>query len=213
MRRLLAGMCAVCALTLASTASATTIVNVVMDVEKVVLEPDASAPVRIQIHGAFALAEGGPGKPYSAAKRGYLYLACPAGREADCKAHFLDIEKAIGDTRCAGIGQAGETLPTVRADGTAPTAPDAYWFGLGVMMSEWHGGACAAVKAIPSPTSTPDAGASDTGAATVDTGAPTTVPAAAPAVESGGCSAGRASGASSFSLFAAAIAIAVRRRR
>jgi MYXO-CTERM domain-containing protein len=220
MRHVLATICAVSiSLGFASTASATTIVNVVCDVEKVVLEPDATAPTRIQIHGVFALAEGGPGKPYSAAKRGYLYLACPAGREADCKTHFLDIQKAIGDVRCAGIGQAGEALPTVRAEGVTPTAADTYSFGLGVMMSEWHGGACAATKAVPDAGSPPDAGAPDTGIAPpVDTGVAatdtgTTTPAAAPAAESGGCTTGRASTSGSFALIAAALMFAIRRRR
>jgi hypothetical protein len=220
MRHLSAALLAVSALAITSTASATTIVNVVMDVEKVVLEPDGSAPTRIQIHGVFALAEGGPGAPYAAPKRGYLYLACPTGREADCKTHFLDIQKAIGDARCAGIGQAGETLPTVRAEGTTPSAPDTYSFGLGVMMSEWHGGACSAVKAVPEPTTKPDAGAPDTSTPVVDTGTSTpvdtgttTTPGAAPAAESGGCATGRASASGSLMLIAAALAIVIRRRR
>jgi hypothetical protein len=216
MRHALAVVAAALPLTFVATANATTVANVVCDVERVVLEPSETAPTHIQIHGAFALAEGGPGAPYSAPVRGYLYLACPAGREADCKTHFADIKKALGSTQCAGIGQAGEALPRVRADGVTPASPDTYSFGIGVLLSEWHGGACAKAKALPD-TVTPDAGvpdtatAADTGTApAADTG--TATPAAPAPAESSGCSMGGSSAGGAGIALIAMIGLAIRRR-
>ena len=63
----------VCALT-AATLRASDMVGVYGVIEKVVLEPAGAAPQRIQIWGAFALADGQRGSNYGPAQRGYLYL-------------------------------------------------------------------------------------------------------------------------------------------
>ncbi len=195
-----------------SNAHATTIANVVCDVERVQLIPDDTAPTHVVVHGVFSSAVGGPTAGYGPTERGYLYFRCAAGQETSCRMHWTELKAAVGSTQCAGVGQAGETLPTVRKDGAPLASPDVYALGLGVLMSEWHGGACARTKAVPD-ASAMDAGVSTDGSTTpaVDSGAPP----AAPGVKSGGCAmhGGADSALSWAALSWAALALFSRRSR
>lgn len=74
-------------------------------VEKVVFEPSASAPERIQVWGAFAYADIGGGPiAFSTAKRGYMYFRMPASASP---AELETIKKEWADLHSvAGTGQA-----------------------------------------------------------------------------------------------------------
>src|SRR5687767_11669403 len=76
-----AGACVLAAVTL----HASDFVGVYAVVEKVVLEPNESAPERIQIRGGFAFSDGKRGSGYGEARRGYLYYSCPAAQLPLCR--------------------------------------------------------------------------------------------------------------------------------
>ena len=86
-------------------------------VEKVVLEPDAKAPQRIQMWGAFAYVDGtaGEGLTVSPAKRGYLYFRLPTPadgfaiglQENAVLKEWADLQRVAGTGQAIGFGQWG----------------------------------------------------------------------------------------------------------
>src|SRR5207247_4045610 len=78
-------------------------------VDKVVFEPNDTAPERIQIWGAFALVDGGVSRVQGAlpAQRGYLYFRLPTSLESRSEATPQTIKKEWMDLKAvAGAGQA-----------------------------------------------------------------------------------------------------------
>lgn len=122
----------VCVLT-AVTLRASDFVGVYAVVEKVVLEPSETAPERIQIWGAFALSDGQSGSGYGTAERGYLYYACPAGREAVCRKEWADLRSVAG--KDTGVGFGGRYIETgrIRKADAAPASPDVYPIERGIV--------------------------------------------------------------------------------
>ena len=103
-------------------------------VQKVVLEPNESEPVRIQIWGAFALSDGQARSDiYGAPQVGYVYYSCPAGQERVCRNEWADLKSVAG--KGVGVGFGGRYNPTGRVRKTAeqPAAPDVYPIKMGVV--------------------------------------------------------------------------------
>ena len=123
------GACVLTAVTL----RASDFVGVYAVVEKVVLEPGDTAPQRIQIWGAFALSDRKSGSGYGTAERGYLYYACPAGREAMCRNEWADLQSVAG--KDTGIGFGGRYIETgrIRKAEEKPASPDVYPIERGVV--------------------------------------------------------------------------------
>lgn len=126
-------------------------------VEDVVVEPPKdNEPLRVRVYGVHALSyriqegERRHWGVYHDPEAGYLYFACPPGREAVCRMEWTDLEKAKGDTRCAAYGDRYLTDPKpngrLRPYDESPTDPDTYPIGQGVLMTE-HGsqGTCDAI--------------------------------------------------------------------
>src|SRR5690348_2745074 len=65
-------------------------------IDKVVLEPNADAPTRIQVWGAFTFATEGSGDTYAAPVRGYLYYHAVKGKEDTCRNEWKDMKKIAG---------------------------------------------------------------------------------------------------------------------
>ena len=81
-------------------------------IEKVVFEPNESAPQRIQLWGAFAYVEGQSttGLQTSAAKRGYLYFRLPDGAESQLtavKREWADLKAVAGTGQAVAFGRWG----------------------------------------------------------------------------------------------------------
>src|SRR5437870_6969534 len=72
-------VCVVVLLT-AAPAIASDPIGIYAIVENVVLEPNDTAPERIQIWGVFALSDADHGDNYHAPERGYLYYSLPGPR-------------------------------------------------------------------------------------------------------------------------------------
>jgi hypothetical protein len=81
-------------------------------VEKVVFEPSAAAPERIQVWGAFAYADIGGGPiAFSSAKRGYMYFRLPAGATPatieTIKKEWADLQSVAGTGQAIAFGKWG----------------------------------------------------------------------------------------------------------
>lgn len=125
---LVVGACALTAVTL----RASDMVGVYGVIEKVVLEPADAAPQRIQIWGAFALADGKSGSTYGPAERGYLYYTCPAGQEAICRREWNDLKTVAGKDTGVGFGARYKEKGTIRKADATPASPDVYPIEMGV---------------------------------------------------------------------------------
>src|SRR5205085_2934649 len=63
-------------------------------IDRVILEPNDTAPERIQIWGAFAMSQPEDRNNYMPPERGYLYYSLVPGKESVCRAEWADF-KAI----------------------------------------------------------------------------------------------------------------------
>jgi hypothetical protein len=109
--------------------------------DKVVLLPDAKAPTSIELHGAFALAEGVRGEFYRCPRVGVLRFALGKDAEAS-RAQWRDLEKLAGTNRVVSFLSRYEMLaanaPAVQvlAADAAPAAPPPYSTGWAVRPCE-----------------------------------------------------------------------------
>ena len=94
-------------------------------VDKVVFEPNATAPERIQIWGAFALATKNSYNDYDPAQRGYLYYSLKPGKEEVCRKEWADLKAVAGTGQIIALG--GRVQPArLRKAADKPTDPDVY---------------------------------------------------------------------------------------
>ena len=94
-------------------------------VDKVVFEPNAAAPERIQIWGAFALATKDNRNSYDPAQRGYLYYSLKPGKEEVCRKEWADLKSVAGTGQIIGFG--GRNQPArMRKAADKPADPDVY---------------------------------------------------------------------------------------
>ena len=94
-------------------------------VDKVVFEPNADAPERIQIWGAFALATKDNRNNYDPAQRGYLYYSLKPGKEEVCRKEWADLKAVAGTGQIVGFG--GRSQPArLRKAADPPADPDVY---------------------------------------------------------------------------------------
>jgi hypothetical protein len=104
-------------------------------VEKVVMEPNEKTPERIQIWGAFSLAEG-RGSTYGPAQRGYLYYSCPSGQESTCRKEWSDLKSVAGKSTAAGFGMRYKPAGRIRKVDEKVASPDPYPIEMGVILVE-----------------------------------------------------------------------------
>jgi hypothetical protein len=121
------------ALALTAVLQASDMVGIYGVVEKVVVEPNDSAPQRIQVWGAFAMAEG-RGSTYGPAQRGYLYFTCPTGQEAVCRKEWADLKSVAGKGTAVGIGMRYKPTGRVRKTDEKVASPDPYPIQMGVVV-------------------------------------------------------------------------------
>ena len=105
-------------------------------VDKVVLEPDPSAPERIQIWGAFAIARTEDRNSYDSAQRGYLYFSCQSGKEEVCRKEWADLKAIAGTGKVVGFGGRSQTRPRVRKADEKAANPDQYPLNFGIVRME-----------------------------------------------------------------------------
>src|SRR5262245_16204931 len=90
----------------AVSAWASDFIGVYSIVDKVVLEPNESAPERIQIWGVFKLADGKPGDGLLPAQSGYLYYSLPSDARARTAAlrEWAELKKIAKTGEVVGFG-------------------------------------------------------------------------------------------------------------
>ena len=100
-------------------------------VDKVVLEPNETSPERIQIWGAFALAEGN-GDAYKSAERGYLYYKLVPEKANICRNEWSDLKAVAGSGQIVSFAARYQEKGALRKAGVKPENPDKYPVAMGV---------------------------------------------------------------------------------
>lgn len=114
-------------------------VGIYARIDKVVFEPNATAPERIQIWGAFALASKQDRNSYDSARRGYLYYTIAPGKEEVCRKEWTDFKAIAGTDQIIGFGGRNMTIGRVRKADDKATDPDVYPLGYGLMKMSGRG--------------------------------------------------------------------------
>lgn len=94
-------------------------------VDKVVFEPNETAPERIQIWGAFALASKENRNSYEPAQLGYLYYSLKPDKEEICRKEWADLKSIAGSGQIIGFGSRGQPARLRKAKENA-SDPDVY---------------------------------------------------------------------------------------
>jgi len=100
-------------------------------VDKVVFEPNEKAPERIQVWGAFAIAEG-YGVTYDKAQRGYLYYKLNEKKPDVCRKEWADLKSVAGTGQIVGFGSRFEEKGSLRQTDAKAEKPDTYPLGFGM---------------------------------------------------------------------------------
>jgi hypothetical protein len=95
-------------------------------IDRVVFEPDASNPQRVQLWGVFALADldAGPNS-YTTAQRGYLYYSTGSANPR-AKTEWSDLESIAGKDQVVGFGGRHDKNGRIRKASEPARDPDAY---------------------------------------------------------------------------------------
>jgi hypothetical protein len=107
-------------------------VGVYASIDKVVFEPNDTAPERIQIWGAFAIASKENRNDYQPAKRGYLYYTIKPGKEDVCRREWADLKRIAGSQSIIGFGVRTASVRLRKAD-EKPENPDVYAVDMGLV--------------------------------------------------------------------------------
>ncbi len=102
-------------------------------VEKVVFEPNDASPQRIQVWGAFAIANRNNPNDYQTAQRGYLYYTLTPGKEELCLREWNDLKTVAGTGQPVAFGVRWTAKERLRKSTDKPDSPDAYTLGSGVV--------------------------------------------------------------------------------
>lgn len=116
----------------ASTAHASDPIGIYALVDRVVLEPDADAPARIQVWGAFVQAVPRDPDAYGPPERGYLYFELRPGKEDICRREWADLKRVAGTRQVIGFGSRREAKERVRKATERPESPDAHPVSFGM---------------------------------------------------------------------------------
>ena len=100
-------------------------------VDKVVFEPNEKNPERIQIRGAFAIAEG-YGYTYKNAERGYLYYKMNPDKPNACRNEWADLKAVAGTGQIVAFGSRYGDKGTLRKKEAKPENPDVYPVAMGL---------------------------------------------------------------------------------
>jgi hypothetical protein len=114
------------------TARASDFASVYALIDKVVFEPNADKPERIQIFGVFAVARTDDRNLYQPAQRGYLYFTLPNGQRDLALREWADLKAKAGTHTVISFGvRSTLKAPTVRKTSEKPASPDEYTLGFG----------------------------------------------------------------------------------
>lgn len=119
-------------------------------IDKVVLEPNDTAPERIQIWGAFAFASKQDRNSYDPAKRGYLYYSLRPGKEDVCRKEWSDFKAIAGTGQVIGFGGRDLQPSRLRKAEDKVSDPDVYPVGWGLIKMSDRGTDYAPIRELRS---------------------------------------------------------------
>jgi hypothetical protein len=100
-------------------------------VDKVVLEPNETKPERVQIWGAFAIAEG-QGYTYKNAERGFMYYKVNSENPAACHNEWSDLKSVAGTGKLVAFGSRYGVKGSLRKSEAKAENPDVYPIAMGL---------------------------------------------------------------------------------
>ena len=115
----------------ATSAFASDPVGIYALVDKVVFEPNETSPERVQVRGAFAIAEG-YGYTYKKAERGYLYYKLNADKANACRNEWSDLKSVAGTGQIVAFGSRYTDKGTLRKKDAKAENPDVYPVAMGL---------------------------------------------------------------------------------
>jgi MYXO-CTERM domain-containing protein len=121
----------------AGSAKASYPAGVWVKVQQVELEPDATAPTKVKIHGAAMLYDKSTGTSYpgySEPALGVLYYECKGDKQT-CIDEWTDVQKNIAEPNdvCVGLGDQALPTGTLNPPGSNPTSANTYPIAMGVL--------------------------------------------------------------------------------
>jgi hypothetical protein len=99
-------------------------------IDKVVMEPNAESPERVQVWGVFALADPANPNQFLAPARGYLYYKLDRNPQA-ARNEWNDLKQVAGSKEIVAFGMRG-LRPRLRKSGEEAANPDPYGTNVGV---------------------------------------------------------------------------------
>jgi hypothetical protein len=100
-------------------------------VDKVVFEPNETSPERVQIWGAFAIAEGN-GYTYKNAERGYIYYKLNSEKPAASRNEWSDLKSVAGTGQIVAFASRYGEKGTLRKKDAKAENPDTYPIAMGL---------------------------------------------------------------------------------
>jgi len=100
-------------------------------VDKVVFEPSEASPERIQVWGAFAIAEGN-GYTYKNAERGVLYYKVNSEKSTACRNEWTDLKTVAGTSQIVAFGSRYGEKGKLRKKDAKVENPDVYPVAMGL---------------------------------------------------------------------------------
>ena len=125
-------------------------IGVYARIDKVVFEPSATAPERIQIWGAFAIAGKQDRNSYQPAERGYLYYSLKPGKEDVCRKEWADLKSVAGADEVIGFGSRDLPPGRIRKADAKPADPDVYPVSFGLVRMSNRGTDYAPIRELRS---------------------------------------------------------------
>ena len=95
-------------------------------VDRIVMEPNESAPKRIQVWGVFSLADGKSGNAYLAPQAGYMYFELQPNQNQQTLAEWSDLKKVAGTESVIAFAERSQWNGRIRKASDKVESPDAY---------------------------------------------------------------------------------------
>ncbi len=102
-------------------------------IDKVILEPNVTAPERIQLWGAFATASARDRNSYDPPLRGYYFYSLTPGKEEACRKEWADLKSIAGTGQVIGFGSRGLKKGRLRKASEKSENPDSYPVDFGLV--------------------------------------------------------------------------------
>ena len=130
-------------------------IGVFAKIDKVVFEPNESAPERMQLWGSFCVADPNDRDKYLPPRKGYLYYKLPAEKSEVARKEWNDLKAVAGTGDVIGFASRHATHPKVRDAQEKSEKADVYSVGFGLVKINQRGASYPPIKALQAGASEP----------------------------------------------------------